>query len=64
MKCRHNSEERSRRVFTNSGATYDLQVVRGADHQLDHIDAAIRKTEGLTIAEKAAQFSGLVKQDH
>jgi hypothetical protein len=35
-------------------------VVKGADHKLDHIDAAIQKTETQTIAEKAAKFFGLL----
>lgn len=53
------SEARSKATFTASGATYDLQIVPGADHQLDHIEAAIERTEGVAIAEKAAQFFGL-----
>ncbi|WP_413990272.1 alpha/beta hydrolase family esterase [Labrys okinawensis] len=56
-----NSEDRSRRIFLNSGATYTLQIVPGADHPLDHIEAAIMKTEGVTIAEKSARFFGLLK---
>jgi poly(3-hydroxybutyrate) depolymerase len=59
----YNSEEHSRLVFTHSGASYDLQIVKGADHKLEHIDAAIRQSEGQSIAEKAAKFFGLVVQD-
>jgi polyhydroxybutyrate depolymerase len=59
-KAAYNSEDRSRQVFTNSGASYDLQVVKGADHKLDHIDAVIQQTEAQTIAEKAAKFFGLL----
>ena len=55
------SQESARRTFTDAGATYTLQVVPGADHFLDHIDAAIEKTEGVTIAEKSAAFFGLVQ---
>jgi poly(3-hydroxybutyrate) depolymerase len=58
----YSSEKRTRQIFTGSGASYDLQVVAGADHQLDHIDTAIQQTEGQTIAEKAARFFGLVRQ--
>jgi hypothetical protein len=36
----------------------------GADHKLEHIDTAIRQAEGQTITDKAAQFFGLVNQDH
>ena len=59
----YNSEERTRQVFTNSGASYELQVVRGADHKLDDIDAVIQKMEGQTIAEKATEFFGLARQN-
>jgi hypothetical protein len=40
-----------------------LQVVRGADHKLDVIDAVIQKMEGQTIAEKATRFFELAKQN-
>jgi len=56
----YKSEARSRQVFTDSGASYTLQIVPGADHKLDHIDAVIQQTEGMSIAEKAARFFGLV----
>ncbi len=59
-----NSEEFTRRVFIDSGASYDLQVVEGADHKLDHINAALRQTEGHTVAEKAAKFFELLVQNH
>lgn len=55
----YNSEDRSRRVFEHSGATYTLQVVQGADHKLDNISAVIRRIEGQTVAQKAARFFGL-----
>ena len=58
----YNSEERSQQVFTSSGAVYTLQIVPGADHKLDDIQAVIMKTEGVTIAQKAAAFFGLVPQ--
>jgi len=57
----YSSEDRSRQVLTGSGAAYTLEIVTGADHRLDDIEAAIQKTEGVTIAEKAAAFFGLVK---
>jgi polyhydroxybutyrate depolymerase len=53
------SEARAQRVLTMSGATYDLQIVPGADHMLDHLSAVIAKSEGVTIARKAAIFFGL-----
>jgi poly(3-hydroxybutyrate) depolymerase len=62
-RAMYNSEERTRQVFTNSGAWFELQVVRGADHKLDEINAAIQKAEGQAIAEKAAQFFGLARSN-
>jgi polyhydroxybutyrate depolymerase len=56
------SAARSKQVMTDSGATYDLQIVPGTDHMLDHLEAAIEKTEGVTIAEKSAAFFGILKQ--
>jgi len=53
------SEERAKQVMTGSGARYDLQIVPGVDHLLDHLSAAIAKSEGVTIAKKAAIFFGL-----
>jgi polyhydroxybutyrate depolymerase len=54
------SEDHTKQVFTESGASYDLQIVPGADHRLDDIDQVIRKAEGRSIAEKAAGFFGLL----
>lgn len=58
----YNSESQSKQVFVNSGATYTLQIVPGVDHKLDHIEAAILKAEGRTIAQKAAAFFGIVRE--
>jgi polyhydroxybutyrate depolymerase len=58
----YNSEDRTRQVFTKSGASYTLQVVNGADHALNHIDAMIQHTEGVSITEKSVEFFGLLKQ--
>jgi len=57
------SEERSRQVYAASGASYTLDVVAGADHAVDHIDAAMRKAEGISIAEKAARFFALARSN-
>jgi len=53
------SEARAQQVMTRSGASYELQIVPGADHMLDHLSAAIGKSEGVTIARKTAVFFGL-----
>jgi polyhydroxybutyrate depolymerase len=52
----YNSEERTRQSFVGSGASYDLLVVKGADHRLDDIEQALRRAEGQSIAEKATRF--------
>jgi poly(3-hydroxybutyrate) depolymerase len=57
-----NSEDAAQQTFRKSGASYDLQVVTGADHKFEHIDAVIQKTEGMPIAQKAARFFGLLNQ--
>jgi len=53
------SEARAQQVMTASGATYTLDIVPGADHKLENIEAALQQTEGVSIAEKAARFFGL-----
>jgi len=58
----YQSEDHTRQVLANSGAQFDLLVVKGAEHSLDSIDAAIRRTEGRSIGEKAVAFFGLSKQ--
>lgn len=58
-RASYNSAERSRQIFANSGVAYNLQIVPGADHKLDHIGAAIQQAEGVSVAEKAAEFFGL-----
>jgi poly(3-hydroxybutyrate) depolymerase len=50
------SEAYTRQVFTAAGADFLLQVVSGADHFLGHIDEAIQRDEGLSIAQKAARY--------
>jgi poly(3-hydroxybutyrate) depolymerase len=60
----YNSEETTRQVYLKSGAFYDLQLVSGAPHKLDEINASIQHSEGQTIAEKAARFFGLLSQVH
>ena len=54
------SEERTHQVFTRSGADYDLQIIAGADHKLDHIESAILADRKQSIAQIAAEFFGLV----
>jgi polyhydroxybutyrate depolymerase len=58
-RASYKSEDRSRQIFASSGAIYSLQIVPGADHKLDNIGAVIQQTEGVSIAQKAAEFFGL-----
>lgn len=55
------SEAQSRQVMTASGATYILQILPGVDHALPHIAAAVRQTEGISLAHKLAAFFGLAR---
>ena len=49
----YQSEDSARSTPTAAGADYRLQVVPQADHALEHIDAALRRAEGPTLAGKA-----------
>lgn len=55
----YKSEAYAKQVFTQSGGSYTLQVVPGADHAVDRINAVLLKTDGVNIAEKAARFFGI-----
>jgi poly(3-hydroxybutyrate) depolymerase len=59
----YKSEKYTQQIFAASGADFHLQIVQGADHILDNIDARIEQTERISIAEKAAQFFGLVNKE-
>jgi poly(3-hydroxybutyrate) depolymerase len=56
------SEAGSRTMFESSGGKYIIQMLPGTDHNLEHIGATIRKTEGISLAEKAARFFGLAPE--
>jgi poly(3-hydroxybutyrate) depolymerase len=53
------SQAATRQVWQNSGATYDLQIIRGADHSVDSIGAQIVHAESQTLARKIARFFSL-----
>jgi polyhydroxybutyrate depolymerase len=57
----YNSEAYTQKIFAASGADFHLQIVEGADHALDHIDAKIEATEHQSIAEKAVRFFNLAQ---
>ena len=50
------SEEESRATFERSGASYELRVLRGADHSLVNLDRALLAAENRTIAQTAVEF--------
>ena len=58
-KVAFRSEASSGRAWAASGAAYTLDVVAGADHFLDHLDAALARAEGVGIGPKAVAFFGL-----
>lgn len=54
------SQAATAEVWQRSGATYDLQIIKGADHAADAINAKIIETEEKTLAQKIAQYFGLL----
>jgi poly(3-hydroxybutyrate) depolymerase len=57
----YRSEADSQAAFRNSGGTYNILWV-DSDHSLEHLAAAIQKSEGVSLAEKEARFFGLSQQ--
>jgi polyhydroxybutyrate depolymerase len=55
----YNSEEHSRQAFLRAGASYELVALPATDHPLDHVEAAMLRRDGLTIAQQAVRFFGL-----
>lgn len=58
-RTEYNSETYTAGIFRNAGANYDLRILPGTDHALDHIDAALQKNEGMTVSQQAVRFFGL-----
>jgi poly(3-hydroxybutyrate) depolymerase len=54
----YRSEADSQAKFQDSGGTYDILWV-DSDHSLEHMAAAVQKSEGISLAEKEARFFGL-----
>ena len=57
----YRSEADSQAKFRDSGGTYDILWV-DSDHSLEHMAAAVQKSEGISLAEKEARFFGLSQQ--
>jgi polyhydroxybutyrate depolymerase len=54
----YRSEADSQAMIRDSGGTYDILWVE-SDHSLEHMAAAVQKSEGISLAEKEARFFGL-----
>ena len=52
-------ESYTQSIMSQSGAKYRLQIVDKADHSLANIETQLKQSEGLSLAQKAAQFFGL-----
>ena len=52
-------ESYTQSIMSQSGAKYRLQIVDKADHSLANIETLLKQSEGLSLAQKAAQFFGL-----
>jgi len=55
----YQSEDSARKTLTAAGADYRLLLLPDADHKLENIDAALKNSEGVTVAGKATDFFGL-----
>ena len=53
------SQEYTKTIFLQAGAQYILQVVPNAEHNLDTIEKQLQQIEGVTLAQKAANFFAL-----
>lgn len=53
------SEGNTYQVWIDSGAQYPLQIILGADHAAESVDAQIRAQEGISLVQKAVRFFGL-----
>lgn len=58
-KTNYNSQAYSKSVFDKSGADYQLLVLEGAAHNPETINAALIKTNGVTLPQTLVKFFGL-----
>ena len=47
-------------VWRRSGATYDLHIIKGAEHTTEKINMRLVETESTTLVQKIAQYFGLM----
>lgn len=58
-KTNYKSQAYTKQVFDRSGATYDLLLLEGADHNPQTLNAALWKTEGVSLPQKIVSELGL-----
>ena len=54
------SQAATAEVWRRSGATYDLQIIKGAEHSTEKINMRLVETESKTLMQKIAQFFALM----
>jgi len=54
------SQAATAQVWRASGVVYDLQVMEGADHAVDAIDAQLKKMTGQSLSHTVALYLGLI----
>jgi hypothetical protein len=54
------SQAATAKVWQNSGASYDLQIIKGAGHSVDTLSTQLTQLESQTLAQKIARFLGLL----
>lgn len=58
-RTNYRSQEYTRRVFMKSGAAYQLVILPGAEHRPETLNAALLKTENMTLPQTIVHFLGL-----
>jgi polyhydroxybutyrate depolymerase len=54
------SQAETAEIWQRSGATYDLHIVKGANHSTEKINMRLVETESTTLVQKIAQYFGLM----
>lgn len=55
----YRSQDSTRKIFTTSGADYQLIILEGATHRPETINEALIKTNGVTLPQTIVKFFGL-----
>lgn len=54
------SQAATAEVWRRSGATYDLRIIKGANHSTENITMRLVETESTSLVQKIAQYFGLM----